>query len=172
MIIRAESASDRAAVYAVNVAAFARDGEAKLVDVVRNEGARDGPDGLISLVADDGARVVGHVLFTVIEVHGESPGRAMGLGPVAVIPDRQRQGVGSALIRAGLDACRAAGHDVVFVVGHPAYYPRFGFRPARPLGLTWEHPVPDDVFMVLELTPGAAARLRGVVKYRPEFDAV
>jgi putative acetyltransferase len=88
---------------------------------------------------------------------------------MAVLPAHQRQGVGSLLVRAGLEACRAAGHGCVVVLGHPAYYPRFGFAPASRHGVAWEHPVPDEAFMLLELRPGALGGRGGIVRYQPEF---
>lgn len=93
------------------------------------------------------------------------------LGPVAVAPARQRQGIGGQLIAAGLEFCRAAGYDLAIVLGHREYYPRFGFRPAAPLGIRWEHGA-EAHFMVLELRPGALAGVSGVARYRPEFDGV
>jgi putative acetyltransferase len=90
---------------------------------------------------------------------------------MAVLPERQRQGIGSALVRQGLAACRSLGVGVVVVVGHAGYYPRFGFRPAGPFGLRCRYDVPDDVFMAVEVTPGALPACRGTVRYRPEFDA-
>ena len=89
---------------------------------------------------------------------------------MAVLPKRHHQGIGSALIRYGLDVCRRLGHQIVVVVGHPRYYPRFGFSSARAKGL--EAPYPDPVFMVQELTPGALTGVRGVVEYPPPFAAV
>ena len=88
---------------------------------------------------------------------------------MAVRPAWQRRGIGGALVRAGLEACQEAGHDVVLVVGHPAFYPRFGFVPARPLGLSAEPALPDAAFMVAELTPGALRGRRGVVVYGSDF---
>jgi putative acetyltransferase len=167
--VRPETPADHAAVRAVNEAAFGRPEEARLVDVLRTSAPS-----FVSLVAtDERAQVVGHILFTPVTVTSEaSTWSAMGLGPMAVAPAAQRAGVGSALVRAGLDACRAAGHDVVVVLGHPEYYPRFGFVPAPPRGITCKWPVPDDVFMVAELTPGALGGRRGCVEYDPAFDAV
>ncbi len=133
--VREETPADRDAVRRVNDAAFGRDAEGRLVDALRGAVSP-----VVSLVACDGDEVVGHVLFTPVTVDGAWT--AMALGPMAVAPERQRAGVGSALARAGLDACRALGHDVVFVLGHPEYYPRFGFVPAPPRGLTCKWPVP------------------------------
>jgi putative acetyltransferase len=90
---------------------------------------------------------------------------------MAVLPERQGQGIGSQLVVAGLDVCRAAGYALVIVLGHLEFYPRFGFRPAPPLGIRWEHGA-DSHFMVMELQPGALAGAGGVVRYRPEFDSV
>lgn len=166
--VRAERPADLDAVRRVNDAAFGRDAEGRLVDALR---ASASP--VVSLVACEGDEVVGHILFTPVTITDpDVPWTAMGLGPMAVRPDRQRGGVGSALVRAGLEACRALGHDVVVVLGHPEYYPRFGFTPAPPRGLTCKWPVPDDVFMVAELAPGALRGRAGRVEYHPAFDAV
>ena len=164
IMIRPETARDAEQVRVVNERAFGRPNEAAIVDAVR-----DTPDA-ISLVAVDGERVVGHILFTPVRIDGsESAIRAIGLAPMAVLPGYQRRGVGSQLVSAGLDACRAAGHDVVVVLGHPEYYPRFGFVPARTRGLECEYPVPAEVFMVMELRTGGLGGVRGLVRYRSEF---
>ena len=93
----------------------------------------------------------------------------LGLAPTAVRPDRQRQGIGSQLVRAGLDAARKTGAAAVVVVGHARFYPRFGFVPASRFGLTCEYDVPDEVFMALELVPGFLAGPGGLVQYHPAF---
>ena len=84
-------------------------------------------------------------------------------------PEHQRSGIGGKLIQAGLRACHDLGHDLIFVLGHADYYPRFGFTTAKTLGFTCEYPVPDEHFMVAELTPQAARERRGLVKYHPAF---
>jgi putative acetyltransferase len=94
----------------------------------------------------------------------------MGLGPVAVLPEYHRQGIGSRLIDVGLQRCRRAGHGVVFVLGHPDYYPRFGFRPASADGFFYKKHEFDPYFFVLELEPGAIGELSGEVRYLPPFD--
>jgi putative acetyltransferase len=166
--IRAERAGDAAAVRAVNQAAFAGPDEARLVDRLRE---RAQP--YLGLVAVADGAVIGHILFTPVTLHCyQAPYTIMALAPMSVLPAWQRRGVGSALVRAGLEACRAAGHDVAVVVGHPAYYPRFGFVRARPLGLMPDPPFPDDAFMVAELTPGALRGRRGVVLYGGDFGAL
>jgi len=169
MLIRSEETNDMAAIQEVNRQAFGREDEGRLIDVLRQGGAI-----ICSLVAEaaDGT-IVGHVLFSpaTLDQGGDTMPLA-GLGPVAVWPSHQRQGIGDALIRAGLAICRNAGYEAAVVLGHPSYYPRFGFRPARPLGIRWEHDAPAEAFMVMELRPGALAGKSGVVRYRPEFDGV
>jgi len=160
-------AADADAVRAVTTAAFGQPDEARIVDRLRERAQV-----YLGLVGTDGDAVVGHILFTSVTLRGdESLHTVMALAPMSVLPARQRRGVGSALVRAGLAACRGAGHDVVIVVGHPAYYPRFGFVRARPLGLTSEPAFPDEAFMVAELTPRALRGRRGVVVYGEEFVA-
>lgn len=168
MIIRAEQASDRAVIREVNVQAFGRDNEARLIDLLRSSPAFI-PE--LSLVAIDTPQLVGHILFSRIHIRtpeGDVP--ALALAPMAVLPERHHQGIGSALIRYGLDESRRLGHQIVVVVGHPRYYPRFGFSSARAKGL--EAPYPDAAFMVQELTPGALGRVHGSVEYPPAFAAV
>jgi putative acetyltransferase len=164
--IRPQTAADSPRVRALNEAAFGQPLEAALVE--RLQAAC--PEA-VSLVADDGD-VVGHILFTPVRV--ESEGRAvegMGLAPMAVRPDRQRQGIGSALVRRGVEILRSRGCPFVVVVGHPPYYPRFGFEPASThfLRSQWDG-IPDDAFMVLVLDPAAMTGVAGVARYRPEFD--
>jgi len=91
---------------------------------------------------------------------------------MAVVPELQKNGIGSQLVQSGLAELRAAGHELVVVLGHPAYYPRFGFGKASTYGIRSEYAVPDEVFMALELKPGVLrGRGGGVVRYRPEFAA-
>jgi putative acetyltransferase len=166
--VRRERAANGLAIDAVHRAAFGHDDEARLVAALRVHG-----DLYLGLVAVDGDAVVGHIAFSPATLHCYSvlfP--LMALGPMAVRPDVQRRGIGSALVREGLAACRARGHEVVVVLGHPEFYPRFGFVPGRTLGVMTEYPVPDEAFMVAELAPGALRNRRGVVYYAPEFSLV
>jgi putative acetyltransferase len=163
MIVRPEEFKDIDAVRLVNERAFGRPEEAAIVDALR------GLDEAISLVAMIDSHVVGHILFTPVRIEGDPRLSATGLAPMAVLPEFQRRGVGSALINAGLEGCRAAGHDLVVVLGHPEFYPRFGFVVAADHGLSCEYPVPREAFMVMELRSGSLARARGLVRYRPEF---
>lgn len=165
LTIRDEADSDAASIRAVVEAAFGRPGEADLVDALRRAGTLT-----LSTVAIIGNRIVGHVAFSPIIIGGRHP--ALALAPVAVAPDCQRQGIGSALIRSGLDECRKSGHGIVLVLGAPAYYGRFGFTPASGFGIACPFPAPLADFMLLELTPGAAHGCHGKVSYRPEFELV
>ena len=163
--IRPEAAADRAAIHQVNLAAFDQPLEAELVDRLRPVA-----EPFISLVAEIDDEVVGHILFTSVTVgDGHEPRQAIGLAPMAVIPEHQRSGIGSTLVERGLEACRTAGHSVVVVLGHPGYYPRFGFERASRHRIRFEAPVPDEAFMVLELVPGALSSVSGIVRYHPEF---
>jgi putative acetyltransferase len=162
--IRAEEEADRAAVHAVNAAAFPTPAEADLVDALRAAGAAR-----VSLVAEEDGAVVGHILFSPVTLPGH-PGLALlGLAPMAVAPERQRQGIGSALVEAGLARCRELGCDAVVVLGHPEFYPRFGFVPSVRCGIGCEYPVPPEVFMLQELRPGALQGASGTVRYHPAF---
>lgn len=132
---------------------------------------RDGGYARLSLVAEEEGRLVGHVMFSeaVIRTGGGEVG-ALALGPVGVIPERQGRGVGSALIREGLDRCAREGHRIVVLLGHPGYYPRFGFSAERAGNLS--SPYSGDAFMALELAPGALSRVVGEFEFAPPFGAV
>jgi len=165
MRIREEEAGDAAAVRSVNERAFGRRNEADLVEAVRAAGAAT-----LSLVAEEDGAVVGHILFSPVEVDSPSGAwLAVGLGPMSVPPDLQRQGIGAELVRQGLERLRRAGHRAVMLVGHPSYYPQFGFADGARFGLRWEVDAPAGVFQVLELVPGALAGRGGVARFRPEF---
>jgi putative acetyltransferase len=166
--IRPERPEDVAAVSMVERAAFDRTEEADLVDRLR---ASVRPH--VSLVAEVAAEIVGHIFFSPVTIAAASSQlKPMGLAPMAVMPARQRAGIGGALIRAGLGACRELGAGAVVVLGHAEYYPRFGFVPAVRFGLRCEYPVPDEAFMALELVPGALRGVTGLVRYAPEFAGV
>lgn len=165
--IRPETARDIAAVHKINTSAFAGEGEAGLVDALRASGSP-----LISLVAVVGAEVVGHVLFSPMTDADGNPLPVAALAPMAVLPAFHNRGIGSGLVRAGLEQCRAAGYTAVVVLGHPRYYPRFGFVPASRFGISSAYEVPDEVFMAQELEPGALDQIQGVVRYHPLFDRV
>jgi putative acetyltransferase len=163
--VRPETPADADAARAVHEAAFGGPNEGRVVDALR-----EGATPYVGLVALEGDRVIGHVAFSPATLHCYgAPYTIMALGPMAVRPDRQRRGIGSALARAGLDACRRLGHEVVVVLGPPAFYARFGFVTARPVGVMCGSAVPDEAFMVAELSPGALRGRRGVVFYAAAF---
>ena len=162
--IRNASPEDSATIHAVHMAAFGGPAEAKLVRLICER-----KKALISLVATTEGRVVGHILFSRVTIaNAPATFSGVGLAPVAVLPDFQRQGIGSKLIREGLERCRQAGYDAVVVLGDPAYYSRFGFMRAADFGLQDEYDVIDE-FMVLPLYAGALEGVDGTVKYLPEF---
>jgi putative acetyltransferase len=167
MRVRPETEADRAAVRAVNEAAFETLAEADLVEALRGSGVS-----LVSLVAEADGEIIGHILLSAVSLNDHANLNLMGLGPMAVVPDQQRKGVGSALVRQGLMCCRGFGARAVVVVGHPEYYPRFGFVPASRYALRCEYDVPEDVFMVAELEAGALSGASGVVRYHDAFAGV
>jgi predicted N-acetyltransferase YhbS len=161
---RPESPEDIDAIRAVNRAAFPTSAEAEIVDALRADPEAWIPS--LSIVAvDDSGRVVAHALFSRCRV-GSEP--ALVLGPCAVLPEVQRQCAGSAAIRAGLEAARAMGEGLVVVLGHPAFYPRFGFAPASRWGIVPPFEVPHDVIMALPLDPDRPAP-SGIIVYPPAF---
>jgi putative acetyltransferase len=167
-VVRPERMDDVEAVDEILRQAFDGPGEAELVKRMRREAPTS-----ISLVAERAGHVLGHVLFSAVRIEGDTGvWPALGLGPVAVAPDAQRTGIGSALVRAGLAACAARPERLVFVLGHPDYYPRFGFRLTEPLGLRYGEGGFERAFFVLELEPGAAAGRKGRVEYHPAFDGL
>jgi putative acetyltransferase len=168
IVIRAETIQDHSAVHSVIESAFGQASEADLVDALRKVASPQ-----ISLVAVQDDQIVGHIFFSPVSVESERDiFTAIGLAPLAVLPEYQNHGIGSRLIQEGLMECQRRGQDIVFVVGHPEYYPRFGFTVAKEKGFRCEYPVPDEVFMVAELKPGALGGKQGLVKYLPEFGNV
>src|SRR5262245_51775612 len=168
LAIRREEAADVRGVRAVEIEAFGRPDEAELVDRLRARGQH-----VLSLVAALDGDVVGHLLLTPVRVEGAAGDvRVLGLGPMAVRPADQRRGIGSRLVRAALDESRKTRAAGIVVLGHPDFYPRFGFVPARDFGLTTDYDPSGAAFFAEELAPGALATVRGRVRYAPEFGAV
>ena len=167
MRIRPEAQADSAAVRSVNVAAFETPAEADLVEALHRKDMS-----LVALVAEADGRIVGHILFSPVSLAEHANLNLMGLAPMAVAPDYQRKGIGSALVREGLARCKDLGCRAVVVVGHAEYYPRFGFVPAHRFALRCEYDVPADVFMVAELEAGALNGASGLVRYDDAFAGV
>ncbi|MDG0811069.1 GNAT family N-acetyltransferase [Cohnella rhizosphaerae] len=162
--IRTETNEDIDAVRQIHLAAFGgREDESRLADRIR-ESAGFVPE--LSLVAEADVRVVGHMLISKAElVDGQDATDTLVLAPIGVLPDAQGRGVGGALIREGIHRAEEMGYKLIFLIGHPSYYPRFGFKPAVDSGLVlMQFDVPDDVFMVRELAEGELARLAATRK--------
>ncbi len=167
MLIRAEKDNDRDAVYAINASAFPTPSEADLVDALRDQAQP-----IVSLVAEEAGDVVGHIVFSPVILDGSPDLKIMGLAPMAVSPDHQNKGIGSALVKAGLKQCKQLGIEAVVVLGHPEYYPRFGFSPSSRFSIKSEYDVPDEVFMAMELQPQAFNNKTGTIKYHSAFNSL
>jgi putative acetyltransferase len=164
--IRQEAERDIPAIRDVNRRAFDEEDEARLVDDLRSEGCAR-----LSLIAEEAGRIVGHIMFSEAVIRTEDgEAGALALGPVAVAPERQGHGIGSALIREGLDRCARMGHRIVVLLGHPGYYPRFGF--SADLAGSLSSAYSGEAFMALELVPGALAGLTGEFEFATPFKAV
>lgn len=164
VIVRQEADQDREAIRKVNRLAFGGEDEANLVDALRDRGLDE-----VSLVPDLDAEPVGHILFSRVKIKTNwGTVDALSLAPMAVLPSHQREGIGTKLVEAGLNSCRNSGHAIVVVLGHPDFYPKFGFsaKLASPLkspfggGAAW---------MALELVPDALAGVVGTVEYSQPF---
>jgi putative acetyltransferase len=162
--IREEQPGDITAIRELNRRAFGQDQEGHIVDALRANGAA-----LLSLVATLQSRVAGHIMYSPVLV-GHVTGAA--LGPMAVLPEHQRQGIGSMLVEAGSQKLKHAGCPFIVVVGHSAFYARFGFKPASTYGVNCEWDVPDDVFMALVVDQARMQGVVGLAKYRAEFSTV
>jgi putative acetyltransferase len=163
-LVHPERPGDVAAIQAVHAASFPTELEARLVGLLRAAGRLP-----VSLVAEVGGAVVGHIAFSPVTVASGAAGA--GLAPVAVAAPHRRRGIAAELVRMGLEACRTAGFGWAVVMGEPAYYSRFGFRPAAEFGLADEYGG-GPAFQAIELLPGALPVGAGVVRYAPEFAAV
>jgi len=169
-IVRVETTDDRDAIKQLNLEAFSQWGEAQLVEALRERCPQ-----AISMVAHPTSQpeqIVGHIMFSPVQVDGDgNMGQAMGLGPMAVLPAYQGQGVGSQLVKEGLALLKKSHCPFVLVLGHPEFYPRFGFVPASEHDLQCPWPgVPDAAFLVKLLNEDAIQAMSGLIRYRPEFD--
>lgn len=168
-VIRPETPEDHQAVFAVLTEAFEQRSEGRLVNALRNS---DHFIPELSLVAELEGSIIGHILFTRMQIRTEDGlVDALSLAPMAVARSRQKQGIGSQLVIRGLEECRRLGFNIVLVLGHAEYYPRFGFTPARARGIDCPWPdVPDESWLVLELIEGALRDIRGTAVYSPLFN--
>lgn len=180
VIVRKEVDRDFAAVRDLNIHVFPTDSESRLVDALRES------ESCISLVAEENGLIVGHILFSPVTINeaidcDEMLERAeqqhadlclYGLAPMAVQITQQNRGIGSQLVVAGLIECERLAADAVVVLGHPEYYPRFGFSASIEFGLDSVYDVPAEVFMVKELVSGSLKRVSGRVHYANAFNGV
>jgi len=165
--ISPERAADVDGIRVVHRAAFPTGAEGELVDRLR---ASDAFIPELSLVAERAGRIVGHILLTrVVAESPEGAAPALALAPMAVLPNWQRRGVGAALVRRALDDARSLGHALVIVLGHPEYYPRFGFTSASAFGIAPPFDAPDEAFMALWLDESQARSLHATVRYSSAF---
>ena len=166
VIIRPERRQDKQRIRQINVEAFGSEAESNLIEVLRNSGIL-----LISLIAEVNGEVIGHILFSPVDLRGNKSNVSIaGLSPMAVMPKWQRKGMGSMLVKEGLRLCKESGYAAVVVLGHPEYYARFGFAPSVRYGIKSEYDVPDEVFMAVELSEGSLADCGGIVRYHAAFN--
>jgi len=165
--IRRSEESDRTAIGAIHASAFGREQGQEIGELVNALLDDSTAEPLLSLVAETDGRLVGHILFTAAKIQSSREISARILAPLAISDDYQGTGVGSALIREGLKQSAKSGVDLVFVLGHPGYYPRFGFQPAGALGLESPYAIPSehaDAWMVQELVSGVIGSVEGRVQ--------
>ena len=168
MTIRQEKPEDIDEIHALNELAFGQPLEADIIDTIRNN-----CEEILSLIAIEGGKIAGHILFSPAVIKGpDGESRGMGLAPMAVSPERQRKGIGTLLVRTGIEQLKKAQCPFIIVLGHPEYYPRFGFERASLYGVTcqWEG-IPDEAFMILWLDRSKAAAVSSRATYRDEFKA-
>jgi putative acetyltransferase len=165
VLIRQEKPEDLPQIHSVIVKTFKRDAEARLADKLRHVCPE-----CLSLVAEEDNVIVGHVMFTPVQIINGKTVHGMGLAPMAVVPSRQRRGIGKLLIKAGLKILQEKGCPFVIVLGHPEYYPRLGFQPASRFNIRsqWED-VPDEAFMILIMDESAMRNVSGIARFRDEF---
>lgn len=167
MHIRFESPDDAASIYFVNEQAFQQPNEAQLIDKLRKN-----LKFYLSLVAILDNQIVGHIFLSPVELENNSTFKGLGLAPLAVLPQYQRQGIGSKLVEKALEIAKETGYEAVVVLGHPHFYQRFGFSSAKLRGISCEYPVPDDVFMALELKTNTLQSKTGLIRYHSVFNEI
>jgi putative acetyltransferase len=167
IFVRPEKPEDYQTIYDLNKKAFDGEVEARLVNNLRKT---KGFIPELSLVAEKDGKVVGHILFSIIHINtGTDNIPVLALAPMAVLPEYQKQGIGSLMIKEGLKKCNKLGYKIVTLVGHSDYYPRFGFTPAKEKGLKLPFDAPDEAFMAHEIIPNSLTGITGTIEYPPEF---
>jgi len=166
--IRFEKPEDIPLIYSLLEQTFKRDAEAKLADKLRQACAEH-----LSLVADDNGTIIGHIMFTPVLIRNDTVVQGMGLAPMAVLPSRQGRGIGTLLVKSGLQILKEKECPFVIVLGHPDYYPRFGFQAASRFNIKsqWDG-VPDEAFMLLVMDDKAMRNVSGIAIFRDEFNEI
>ncbi len=167
MQIRAETPDDVASIYFVNEQAFQQPNEAQLVDKLRKN-----VDFYLSLVAVLDNQIIGHIFLSPVTLDNDNTFKGLGLAPLGVLPNYQNKGIGSALVKKALELAKQTEYEMMVVLGHPHFYQRFGFSSAKEKGFLCEYPVPDDVFMLLELQTNAAQSKTGLIRYHTVFNEI
>ena len=166
-----EQAKDFRVIKEINDLAFGQGSESKLIENIRN--ADDFIPKLSLVFENEKLEITGHILFSPITIETKTASiRSLALAPMAVNPDFQNQGIGSILVKEGLKRCEELGYDSVVVLGHPKFYPKFGFIPAIEKGIKCPFEVPSEAFMIYEIKPGALNDVQGTVQYPKVFSVV
>jgi predicted N-acetyltransferase YhbS len=167
-LIRPEKTEDYPAIKKLNDLAFHQPDEGMLIEKLR---LKPGFIAELSLVAEYESRIVGHILFTPIQITNKDQiFKSLALAPMAVLPEFQKKGIGKELVMGGLNMAACLGFQSVIVLGHKDYYPKFGFRPASNWQISAPYEVPDECFLALELSCCGLKGISGTVEYPPEFD--
>ncbi|MBC8345966.1 MAG: N-acetyltransferase [Candidatus Marinimicrobia bacterium] len=166
MQIRPEKREDCIEISKLNDLAFGGTDEGKII-----HGLRQNANPIISIIAEENSEILGHIIFSPVILSTNPSLPIMGLGPMAVKPENQHSGIGTKLVYRGLKACREINIKAVVVLGHPTYYPRFGFAPAIHFGISSEYDVPKDAFMIKELQDDILLGEKGIVKYHSTFES-
>ena len=168
--LRKEEAKDFQNIAMVNDVAFGRKAESKLIDTLRNT-KEFIPD--LSAIAEVDGKVIGHILFYPITINeGEKKHISLALAPMSIIPAFHKKSIGKLLVIYGLQAAKNLGHKSVIVLGHPSYYPKFGFEPASKWNIKSPFPAPDEAFLAIELEKGSLEKISGTVIYPKAFDGL
>lgn len=168
LIVRQESKKDYRGITRCNDLAFKQKSEGTLVEAIRKN-LKFIPE--LSLVAEVNAKIIGHILFFPIIIESNQNNfSSLSLAPMSVIPEYQNKGIGTELVKSGLEKAGELGFESVIVLGHERYYPRFGFKPASNWSIKPPFPVPDEAFMAIELIPDALTEVNGNVIYPKEYD--
>lgn len=168
--IRPEKSEDFNTIYKINKKAFNGEVEARLIDKIRQS---DNFVPELSLVALKDDKIVGHILFSRVKIKIKGAEKLiLALAPIAVLPELQKKGIGSLLVKKGLQTCKGFDYDIIVVIGHPEFFPRFGFTPARKRGLevSFGVEIPSEAFMVCELKKDALKDIRGIIEFPSYFE--